>query len=445
MPPGLRRGQGGTDQGREDRQTGHNESVRVATMFFVSSHIPFRSKHRFVSRNVGVNPKWLTAHHLRPHATTQSRPRYPVMLATLLVGLLVAAGCSPSQPEAAVSTSSDEPTSAASIGSSSTGSNTSRSNSTGTNSTGTNSTASVGSGSVGAIGSTLPVRNSGKTGTAAIGSSDCRFTPPDVAGEVTFVVNGRLQYWNQTGVHCLSSIGDEVSRVQWNPTGTNALLNGDRVLVGDGGTKTSGFLAQNTTVRWSYPNGHNLIGVAGNGDLAKRDIKTAQRTVLASTLTKINEVAYQPAGTSVTVIGEAPIDDDPGHVTKGVWALSNIGGQVTQLVVNETAERVWDLHYDAEGLNLYFLAEHPVADDHPEPVWHVHLLDRTAETEGLTEAFTSTEKLDHLVVSEFGTGWVSRSALRASGETTYAATSGSRHFSRSSTPVLSNTAPPPTR
>ena len=88
--------------------------------------------------------------------------------------------------------------------------------------------------------------------------------------------------------------------------------------------------------------------------------------------------------------------------------MTNTGGGLTELVENQTAERVWNLRYDATGLQLYFLAEHPVGPDYPMRTYHVHRLDRSEEASGLTDVVTSTKPLDHLVVSEYGPEWAVR-------------------------------------
>ena len=88
--------------------------------------------------------------------------------------------------------------------------------------------------------------------------------------------------------------------------------------------------------------------------------------------------------------------------------MSNTGGGLTELVENQSAERVWNLRYDATGLQLYFLAEHPVGSDYPMRTYHVHRLDRSEEASGLTDVVTSTKPLDHLVVSEYGPEWAAR-------------------------------------
>ena len=244
--------------------------------------------------------------------------------------------------------------------------------------------------------------------TAPVDLSTCAVGQPDPNGEVTFVFNGALLATNTTTTRCITALAVPTERVTWNPPGTAALLNSDRVLFNNGSIKPSGFLPTNTTVRWSYPTGRNLIGITANGDLAKRDPRNLKRTVLASGMSAVTEVVYQPAGTSVTTIGDTPKTDDDTVTSSGVWAMTNTGGGLTELVENQTAERVWNLRYDATGLQLYFLAEHPVGPDYPTRTYHVHRLDRSEEASGLTDVVTSTKPLDHLVVSEYGPEWAVR-------------------------------------
>ena len=244
--------------------------------------------------------------------------------------------------------------------------------------------------------------------TSTVDLSACAVGQPGPNGEVTFVSNGALLATNTTTTRCITALAVPTERVTWNPPGTAALLNSDRVLFNNGSIKPSGFLPTNTTVRWSYPTGRSLIGIAANGDLAKRDPRTLRRTVLESGMSTVFEVVYQPAGTSVTTIGDTPRADDNTVTSSGVWAMTNTGGGLTELVENQTAERVWNLRYDATGLQLYFLAEHPVGPDYPMRTYHVHRLDRSEEASGLTDVVTSTKPLDHLVVSEYGPEWAVR-------------------------------------
>ncbi len=245
----------------------------------------------------------------------------------------------------------------------------------------------------------------------------CTVGQPDIAGEITFIARGALL--STTGVagataRCIEKLATPPQRVTWNPPGTAALLNSDRVLFSDGSTTPSGFLPANPTVRWSYPTGRNLIGIAANGDLAKRDPRTLNRTVLESGMSRVTEVVYQPAGTSVTAVGDTPQTDDDSVAASGVWAMSNIGRGLTPLVENQTAERVWNLRYDAAGQQLHFLAEHAPSEEYEKRTYHVHRLDRSADLSGIADFLTSTDPLDHLVVSEYATNNV------ASGSTEWA-------------------------
>ncbi len=242
----------------------------------------------------------------------------------------------------------------------------------------------------------------------AVDLSTCDVGQPDPNGEITFVLNATLLATNGTTTRCIAALATPTARVTWNPPGTAALLDSDRVLFNNGLTKPSGFLPTNVTVRWSYPTGRNLIGIAANGDLAKRDPRTLKRTVIESGMSTVTEVVYQPAGTSITTIGETPRADDDTVTSTGVWAMTNVGGGLTELVENQTAERVWNLRYDATGLRLYFLADHPGGPNYPTRTYHVHRLDRSEEAGGLTNVVTSTEPLDHLVVSEYGPEWAVR-------------------------------------
>ena len=242
-------------------------------------------------------------------------------------------------------------------------------------------------------------------------SANCAMNAPTQTGEVTYVSDGRLFSTDGKTIRCLSTLQTKPDRLIWNPPGTEALINSDQILLRDGRITATGFLRDNATARWSYPTGKNVIGVAKNGELAKRNPLNLKRTVLSSDMESVDEVVYQPAGTSVTVIGTGIDGEDDQTTSPGVFAMSNVGGTATQLVRNETAERVWNLAYDGIGRDLYFLAEHPRGEAYAEQTFHVHRYDRAdvAPVEGrLSEPFTSTTPLDNLVVSEYDDDWAVR-------------------------------------
>jgi hypothetical protein len=255
-----------------------------------------------------------------------------------------------------------------------------------------------------------PVTNGEPTKTTegvapAVDLSSCALGPVAAAGEVTFVRDGALLSFDGTTTRCLvKQLDGPADRITWNPTGTTALINGDKALTANGAQRATGFLGPNATVRWSYPTGRNLIGIAKNGELAKRNPDTLKRTVLRSEMLRVDEVAYQPAGTSVTVVGQ--IQEGPDAKAEGIYSMPNVGGSIQQLVINETAERTWNLQYDKTGTQLFFLAKHRAGGDYTQETFHVHRLNRDPELEGdadaLTELITLTASpLDHLVVSEY--------------------------------------------
>lgn len=240
----------------------------------------------------------------------------------------------------------------------------------------------------------------------------CSLTPVPDGGEATVLADGRLL---RTDGHCLADLRPEgVTRVQWSPDGTRALIDGDRVLDATG-IRASGFRRDNPDVEWSGARGSSLLAATADGLLVRRSDRGTDRVDL-SFLDRHDGSTTHPAGGALVTVGLGSAPGAPA--VPGVWLATASGASPRLLVRREAATEIGEPAFDASGVVLYFLVRQ---SDGTSVV--------TAYDTGVTalsEPLVTGSVLSRLMVSALSDGaWAVRTGDCASGPTGVTAVFGS--------------------
>lgn len=240
----------------------------------------------------------------------------------------------------------------------------------------------------------------------------CSLTPVPDGGEATVLADGRLL---RIDGHCLADLRPEgVTRVQWSPDGTRALIDGDRVLDA-AGIRASGFRRDNPDVEWSGPSGSSLLAATADGLLVRRSDRGTDRVDL-SFLDRHDGSTTHPAGGAIVTVGLGSAPGAPA--IPGVWLAKASGASPRLLVRREAATDIGEPAFDASGVVLYFLTRQS------DGTSVVQAYDTAATA--LSEVLLTGSVLSALTISALSDGaWAVRTGDCASGPTGVTAVFGS--------------------
>jgi hypothetical protein len=181
----------------------------------------------------------------------------------------------------------------------------------------------------------------------------CALAPPEVGGEITFVVGDRLfgVRADGTGARCLAQLPPPVRGVvQWSPDASRAVV-GSSNLLDAAGTRPTGFNPTNTRVQWEHP-GTGLIGPTDtNNTLVRREAgaveKRSEVTFLAQTIFAVSH----PSGQALIGAGIDP------NGTRGAFIADPAGRNRRPLLLTADNTVIPEITVDAEGDDLYLVAE----------------------------------------------------------------------------------------
>ena len=229
-----------------------------------------------------------------------------------------------------------------------------------------------------------------------VASGPCAFTAPGTS--ITYVLDGRLYELaaDELATTCLAELSGPVSGpVTWSPAGDQVLLGSDLVMDANE-IRETGYLAENSGVRWSYPSGKALIAPAvKDGALLWRSSANENNRIDVSFLAHTDVAAYHPAGKNILAAGMG-FDG-----VAGVYLASNRGENARVIAtLDDPSTSISEIVVDVSGVTTYFVHDH-------NDKRHIHQL--SLEGLQLIDVATSDDQVGHLTL---GTFYGSRLAYR---------------------------------
>ncbi len=229
-----------------------------------------------------------------------------------------------------------------------------------------------------------------------VAAAPCAFTP--AANSITYAFDGRLYELaaDESSAACLVALPGPLSGpIAWSPAGDQVLLGSDLVMDA-GEVRETGYLAENTGVRWSYPSGKALIAPAvKDGALLWRSSADENNRIDVSFLAHTDVAAYHPAGKNILAAGMG-FDG-----VAGVYLASNRGENARVIAtLADPSTSITEIVVDVSGVTTYFVHDH-------NDMRHIHQL--SLEGLQLIDVATSNDQVGHLTL---GTFYGSRLAYR---------------------------------
>ncbi len=229
-----------------------------------------------------------------------------------------------------------------------------------------------------------------------VASGPCAFTAPGTS--ITYVLDGRLYELaaDELEATCLAELSGPVSGpVTWSPAGDQVLLGSDLVMDANE-IRETGYLAENSGVRWSYPSGKALIAPAvKDGALLWRSSANENNRIDVSFLAHTDVAAYHPAGKNILAAGMG-FDG-----VAGVYLASNRGENARVVAtLDDPSTSITEIVVDVSGVTTYFVHDH-------NDMRHIHQL--SLEGLQLIDVATSDDQVGRLTL---GTFYGSRLAYR---------------------------------